>query len=946
MVVGNITVLTDEQMRRSVHLAALLTMTVPPLVGGTLMGLMGFYPLPEFYLIFTDYRVILYVAIAMLLSQFWAVRTANFVESLIRMDLARAQSKIQRCCSRFPLILAATVTFYSVGGVLSADIALETMRIREYGLRDHLNNQLGVLPVVLVTVFPIFFYLVDRIGRYLGPRGISVVAMPLWIKLLMVGIVTPLLIESVLVGYYVNLTGNFEWEMALLWLALAGFAAGSTWLAWRSLRQGLTPLQMFIAAKEDSISERARSTLTPLSLDEFGVLTSRYHELLTNRAALSEKLVRAESLANTAIDVAGALVVMLDREGRIQRFNRACEQLSGYTFSEVEGKYPWDMLLPPEDADTIRSESFEALTQNPQAMSGRYTNLWVSKNGARHLIEWSNTLMLNADGELEFMVSVGIDVTERLRNEHELKLLNETLESRVLQRTFESQQQFQRLEALLSNMQDGFFSADTSGRIRHVNPAFCTLLGYTEAELLAMSIPDIEASKNAEGVAAHIRKVLENGFARFETWYQRKDGSLVEMELSVNLVKIAGSRMFYAFARDLTSRRIAESSLRQARDDAEQANAAKSEFLSRMSHELRTPLNAILGFSQILQLPSDHPLSEQQAENVEEIRKGGVHLLRLVNEVLDLARIESGHIELNLEPVLIATLADDCFALLRPMAETRGISMAAVLDPAQAVLGDYTRLKQVLLNLLANAIKYNREGGTIRLAATAAGAHLRVEVHDSGRGIATDRRAMLFKPFQRLESSLDGIEGVGIGLALVKRLVEAMGGEVGVESELGVGSIFWFSLLVAEPPKTHVTPLQNAMTDSVSTARQTVLCIEDNQANLKLLGKLLGTRPELQMIHAPSAECGLSLALARPPSLILLDINLPGMDGYAALAELKTHPVTASIPVIAITANAMARDIERGRAAGFSEYLTKPINFSQFFAILDQHLTKNKGSQA
>ncbi len=531
------------------------------------------------------------------------------------------------------------------------------------------------------------------------------------------------------------------------------------------------------------------------------------------------------------------------------------------------------------------------------------------------------------------------DNLRRQQIEAELAQSHAQLEQRVAERTFEVQQQLQRIEALLNTMQDGFFAADITARIRHVNPAYCTLLGFGEAELLAMSIPDVEANENPEETAAHIRKVLASGHDRFETRHGRKDGSVVDVEVSVSLVTIAGDPMFYAFVRDITSRKAGERALRQARDDAERANAAKSDFLSRMSHELRTPLNAILGFAQMLQLPGNQPLSVQQAESVDEIRKGGEHLLDLVNEVLDLARIESGHIELSLGPVPLAPLVDDCLALLRPLAQARGIAMVTELEPAQALLGDYTRIKQVLLNLLSNAIKFNREGGSIRLAAVVDGERLRVEVHDSGRGIASDKLAMLFKPFQRLESSFDGIEGVGIGLALVKRLVEAMEGEVGVHSAVGVGSRFWFTLPAANLPMAHVLPAGAGATGAV---RHTLLCIEDNPANLKLLRKLVGKRPDLDMIDAMNAERGLALAFARPPDLILLDINLPGMDGYAVLAQLKAHPATASIPVIAVTANAMPRDIERGRLAGFSGYLTKPIDVSRFFEVLDEYLNGNK----
>ena len=394
--------------------------------------------------------------------------------------------------------------------------------------------------------------------------------------------------------------------------------------------------------------------------------------------------------------------------------------------------------------------------------------------------------------------------------------------------------------------------------------------------------------------------------------------------------------------------RVAErtAELSQARDESERANLAKTEFLSRMSHELRTPLNAILGFGQMLKMDVR---DTHQAENVQEILKAGQHLLTQVNEVLDLARIDSGRIELSLEPVGVAATIADCLAQLKPLAEQRGLAMHAAIDATLAVQADPVRLKQVLLNLLSNAIKYNRDGGTIDLTAAIADGRLRIAVRDTGRGIEAEKLARLFKPFERLESSYDGIEGTGIGLALVKRLVEAMGGEVGVESEVDQGSTFWFALPAATLPDQPETTTPGVSAGGTATAtdvaRQSqhrVLYVEDNPANLRLVRKMLATRPEFTLLEAPDAELGLAIALREQPGLILLDINLPGMDGFAALGQLKAWPETADIPVVAITANAMPRDIERGRAAGFADYLTKPLDVKQFLATVQRCLGGNK----
>ncbi len=391
-----------------------------------------------------------------------------------------------------------------------------------------------------------------------------------------------------------------------------------------------------------------------------------------------------------------------------------------------------------------------------------------------------------------------------------------------------------------------------------------------------------------------------------------------------------------------------------AKDAAETANLAKSEFLSRMSHELRTPLNSILGFGQLLELEGDDSLSPDQADCVQEILRAGRHLLAQVNEVLDLARIESGRIETSLETVELAPVVSECIALVRPLAEPRGVTIDSAIA-GEAVRADRIRLSQVFLNLLSNAIKYNREGGTVRVSARTEGDRLRVEVADSGRGIPARYLSRLFHPFERLESAYDGIEGTGVGLALSKRLLEAMGGEIGVDSEPGIGSTFWFliaravleSPLPADPDRAEGGEGQGPPTTagddlppetSHAFPARAVLYIEDNPANLALVRRLLRGRPEIRLVDATSGEAGLELALASPPELILLDINLPGDDGFSILRQLKANPVTAHIPVVAVTANAMLRDVALGLQSGFADYLTKPLDVRHLLHVVDRLL--------
>ncbi|TAN66087.1 MAG: response regulator [Methylobacter sp.] len=380
--------------------------------------------------------------------------------------------------------------------------------------------------------------------------------------------------------------------------------------------------------------------------------------------------------------------------------------------------------------------------------------------------------------------------------------------------------------------------------------------------------------------------------------------------------------------------------LLQAKEDADRANNAKSEFLSRMSHELRTPMNAIMGFAQLLETDHETPLVPDQVDNVREILHAGRHLLDLINEVLDLARIETGRIELSLEPVELPSLIGECIALLQPLTAERQIGLNLDVDGVDTVQADRLRLRQVLLNLLSNAVKYNREQGSVYITCRlVAESRVRIAVRDNGRGIAADALPSLFKAFERIESAYDGIEGSGIGLALSKRLTEAMNGTIGVESVAGVGSTFWIELPAAEA-KDYAPADSGAgvLTQNSYVAAHTVLYIEDNPANLRLVQKIISTHTRLLLLDARTAEQGLDIARTHHPALILLDINLPGMSGFEALRRLQDDPFTSDIPVIAISANAMERDIKKGVAAGFSDYLTKPLDIPKLLAVLDSVL--------
>ena len=388
-----------------------------------------------------------------------------------------------------------------------------------------------------------------------------------------------------------------------------------------------------------------------------------------------------------------------------------------------------------------------------------------------------------------------------------------------------------------------------------------------------------------------------------------------------------------------------------AKDQAERASRAKSEFLSRMSHELRTPLNAILGFGQLLEMDQ---LEDEQAENVQEILHAGRHLLDLINEVLDLARIEAGRLTISQEPVPLFPLVEECLTLIRPMAEKHGIGIIATgQDCGEQVRADRTRLKQVLLNLLSNAVKYNRASGSIGITCMHDDGTVQVRISDTGKGLSPEQQTRLFSPFERLDADQDAIEGTGIGLALSKRLVELMAGEIGVESTPGVGSTFWVRLPLSKghgqldeeinewaDPDTEVP-------DQPKESRQwDVLCIEDNPANLRLIERILSRRNDVRLLTANTPTLGLELAMTHQPALILLDINLPEMDGYDVMECLQENSITRDIPVVAVSANAMPKDLARGKAAGFLQYLTKPLSVEKLQKLIDEIAAKPVGNKA
>lgn len=788
-------------------------------------------------------------------------------------------------------------------------------------------------------------------------------------------------------------------------------------------------------------------------------LVNSFYSMTEENTRTLQELQGERNFIDAVLDNAGALVMVLDCEGRIRRFNHACERLSGYTFEEVEGKFPWDFVLLAEDAETIRMQAFEVLKNDPKTLAGSYTNYWVSKNGERYLIEWQNSPLRNTDGEMEYVVSIGSDITidramqdalreseeraravfeqaavgiayvapdgrwidvnkrlcmilgyersylltttfqditfpadleadlqyisrvlrneietysmekryiradgsviwvnltvslvrdeggepeyfisvvedindrkvteellhnserqlreaqriahmgswelnlvdnklhwsdeiysifeidrarfgasydaflnaihpedrdavnmaytdslkdklpyeiahrllmpdgrikwvkercetdfiadatpfrslgtvqditEQIRIEQELRELNHSLEMRVSERTYELTSERNFISTILDTASALVVVLDHDGRVVRLNRACETLTGYTQNELRG-KIPweILVAEDQQEKIRRIFSELIQDARpSQYELEWISKKGDHRLIDWSNSTIKNKKGDVTYVIETgvDITERKAAEQALILARDKAEQANRAKSEFLSRMSHEFRTPLNAILGFSQLLESDTEAPLTSIQCESVEEILHAGSHLLDLINEILDLSRIESGRMDLSIEPVAVEPLIRASVSLIQTLAEQRKIRVLVEPVPVEAalVMADAVRLKQVVLNLLSNAIKYNKDGGSVHITCTQEKTdQVWISVIDSGAGMSDEQLAMLFEPFERLDADIKAIPGTGIGLALSKRLTEMMGGTVGVSSEKGEGSTFWICLAKA-----------------------------------------------------------------------------------------------------------------------------------------------------
>jgi PAS domain S-box-containing protein len=678
-------------------------------------------------------------------------------------------------------------------------------------------------------------------------------------------------------------------------------------------------------------------------------MSTQFRDPAISEVRREAALLKTGALQNAILNSANFSSIATDEKGVIQLFNVGAERMLGYAASDVVDKItPADISDPQEVIGRAKALSLELATQitpgfealvfkASRGIEDIYELTYIRKDGSRFPAVVSVTALREELGGIIGYLLIGTDNTARKQVEAEQKLLDQRLRD----------QQFYTRSLIESNI-DALITTDPAGIITDVNKQMEALTGCTRDELIGA--PFKNYFTDPERAEAGIKRVLiASKVTDYELTARARDGK--ETVVSYNATtfhdrdrKLQG---VFAAARDVTERKRFERTLQEnnvelerAKAAAEKANLAKSDFLSSMSHELRSPLNAILGFAQLINSDSPPPTPTQTA-SIDQILHAGWYLLDLINEILDLAQIESGKLALSREPTSLAEVMLECQAMMEPQGQQRGIQMTFPQSGMPFYVdADRTRLKQVLINLLSNAIKYNQANGTVVVDYTASTpGRLRVSVRDSGAGLSPEMLTQLFQPFNRLGRESSREEGTGIGLVMSKRLVELMGGTIGVASTIGSGSVFWFELNSADAPRLALEPAVPAALALAPAQNglpvRTLLYVEDNPANLKLVEQLIARRPDMRLLVATDGDLGVQLARASHPEVILMDINLPGISGIEALKILREDPATAHIPVVALSANAMPRDIEKGMQAGFFRYLTKPIRVDEFMNTLD-----------
>ncbi|MDQ3621355.1 MAG: PAS domain S-box protein [Verrucomicrobiota bacterium] len=645
---------------------------------------------------------------------------------------------------------------------------------------------------------------------------------------------------------------------------------------------------------------------------------------IAERCRVEEQLREREEAFRALVENSPDEISRFDREFRHLYINRRPERFMGKTLDE--SGFPAELVA-------LWKAHFQKVfdTGRPGVMEYEAT----AENGTRRFFQSRLVPEFAPGGDVDSVLIVSRDITARRQAEEAVRHSEE------------------QTRLIVDTAYDAFIAIDAAGCTTNWNTQAEATFGWTREEAIGRRLSETIIPPQYQ--QAHERGMKHfhgTGHGpvlnkRIEITAMHRDGREFPVELTIWPIKTGETCTFNAFIRDITESKKAEEAVHKARAEAERANRAKSEFISRMSQELRTPMNAILGFAQLLEMENPAP---RQRESIEQILGSGRHLFELFDEVLDISRIEAGELSISPEPVRVSEVLKECVQLIRPLAAQRRVhlELGACGNCTRRVMADRQRFKQVMLNLLSNAVKYNRESGRVTVSCEESGVgsgpaeqldgrglQVRIKIADTGYGIAPDDLPRLFDAFQRVAAEQSSVEGTGLGLALSKRLIDVMGGAIGAESTVGKGSVFWVELpMVESPPEGGELAAHSAP----AAAQRTVLYIEDNLSNLRLIERVLEKLMGVKLIAAMQGSLGMELAREHSPELILLDLNLPDMPGHEVLRRLQGEAQTRNTPVVIISADATPRSIERLLAEGACAYLSKPLDVGEFLAVIGRTL--------
>jgi PAS domain S-box-containing protein len=629
------------------------------------------------------------------------------------------------------------------------------------------------------------------------------------------------------------------------------------------------------------------------------------------------------------VDAAPDGLIVCDQTGQIILVNEETERMFGYARDEMLGKRI-EMLIP-ERVRKRHEGHVSGFTGAPRLRpmgSGLDLN-GRRKDGSEFPVEISLSPIKTERGML---VTAGIrDITERRGLEREAKRANAYLTSAV------------------ESVNDAFALFDEQDRVLMMNSTARQLLGANiDKGVVGLTFTELLDNALYNSVFDFSNESRESLRQRWLQYHLAPQGTLEVRTGTGRYLRVTERRTAeqgtVSVVADVTDDVRHEEELTTARESAEAASAAKSEFLSSMSHELRTPLNAILGFAQLLERDRKQPLSERQLERLRHVLRGGEHLLRLIDDVLDLSRIEAGRISMSSEPVSVPEVLQEVIHTLEPMATRAQIRIGEPVVPSNTpyVVADRTRLAQILMNFGSNAIKYGKPNGHVAFDVVVRGDRLRITVLDDGIGIPESKRERVFEPFQRAGQETGPIEGTGIGLTISKRLAELMKGSIGFESQEGRGSKFWIDIPVHQAEVGELLPGQVTVAASsplaAAASRHVIVYVEDNPSNIAFMRDLMDDLPGVELMTAHTAEIGLELIRTHQPSVVIMDINLPGMSGFDAVRQLREWDETKDIPIVGLSAAALAKDTARAKEAGFYRYLTKPVKVDELTQTLEELL--------